>query len=135
MGAEQKCHLCGDPEAPRDSCTIAPGKWICRNCFNKLNEGQLQDLMRQAVGQTKIVVTAGEKCSHCGDSTPLGGVCPCCGGKICTRSMRVRQMALDGMISIRWACPAAEPIAAASRASRHHNPGITNRKVKTESTQ
>lgn len=48
-----------------------------------------------------MFVKAGEKCAHCGASTPLGGICRNCGGRICTRSQRIRQMALKGMIRVR----------------------------------
>ena len=53
-------------------------------------------------------VRAGDKCAHCGAAVPLGGKCGDCGGKLCVRSQRVRQMAIDGIVSTRWACPVTE---------------------------
>ena len=65
--------------------------------------------MRNAMDQQKIIIMAGEECRHCGDRTPLGGICPDCGGKICTRSLRVRNMALERGINPYWACPIVNP--------------------------
>ena len=52
-----------------------------------------------------MFVRAGERCAHCGQTTPLGGRCPECRGAICTRSARIRRLAQVGLVSARWGCP------------------------------
>ena len=105
MTAEQNGQRCGRPEEPRDSCTLAPGKSLHPKSFDQVKDEQVKDLTQKAAPSNAITVIAGERCAHCGDQTPLGGTCPDCGWKICTRSMRVRNMALENRINLHWACP------------------------------
>ena len=63
-------------------------------------------------------VKPGEKCAHCGAAVPLGGKCSDCGGKLCVRSHRLRQLSIDGQIGSRWACPVLEEQARAREQER-----------------
>ena len=115
MKESKACQQCGGPEETRNSCTIAPGKWLCRNCFEELSSQEFLDLSRRAMDESRGIVRAGQKCAHCGESTPLGGACPDCGQNICTRSLRVRLLALETGFNRHWACPVANPLMPASR--------------------
>ena len=108
------CHSCRGPEEPRNSCTLAPGRWLCRSCMEQLNDREIPDLSRPAMDEAKIIVLAGQKCAHCGDPTPLGGTCPDCGQNICTRSQRVRMLAQETGFNPHWACPVANPMTPAT---------------------
>ncbi len=117
--AGQKCYACRGPEETWNSCCLAPGRWLCRSCFEQLNnEWEFPLLVRQAMDEARIIVPAGQKCAHCGDPTPLGGTCPDCGQNICTRSQRVRMLAQETGFNPHWACPVANPMTTA-----HH---VTN---------
>lgn len=70
-----------------------------------------------------MFVRAGERCAHCGSPTPLGGTCPDCGGKICTRSARLRDMALTGKIGPHWACPHTAPASPETMGPETATPG------------
>lgn len=70
--------------------------------------------LRQRSRGSDRFIRAGEQCAHCGATTPLGGTCADCGGRICTRSARLREMALNGQIGPHWACPNTREAAGAA---------------------
>ena len=65
-----------------------------------------------------MFVRAGERCAHCGQTTPLGGRCPECRGPICTRSARIRRLAQEGLVSAGWGCPVMHPAPTDGNADR-----------------
>ena len=82
-----------------------------------MNEPEILNLCRQAMQnsravwpETRLEIKPGQKCAHCGAPTPLGGICPDCGQPICTRSLRVRQLAQETGFNPHWACPVTNPL-------------------------
>ena len=46
---QQACRKCGGPEDPAASHSLAPGRWLCRRCANRLSDIQMLRMMREAM--------------------------------------------------------------------------------------